>query len=146
MSRIDKKRERERETLFDSHSSPPTHMRALFTQVCKCSFHFFSSAGRKKKTLKKTGRVEPGGGGSRDRDGETERNKENIRSLEVCEVPHVSLCSVFVQRFRCARFSLSALIPGVFVKRGEALGIFLLHLESLSTYKYFSQIRYEGMR
>lgn len=41
--------ERERETLFDSHNSPPTHLQALFTQVCKCSFHFFSSAGEKKK-------------------------------------------------------------------------------------------------
>lgn len=47
--------------------------------------------------------VEPrggGGGGSWDRDGETERNKENTRSLRVCEVPRVSLCAVFVHQFQ----------------------------------------------
>lgn len=29
-----------------------------------------------------------------------ERDKENIRSLETCEVPHASLCSIFASPFQ----------------------------------------------
>lgn len=81
-----RERERERETLFNSHSSPPTHLRALFTQVCKCSFHFFSSACGKKKREKKLemrGGVEPGGAGSWDRDGETDRDRKRQRESKI---------------------------------------------------------------
>lgn len=34
------------------------------------------------------------------RERETERDKENIRSLETCEVPHASLCSIFACLFQ----------------------------------------------
>ncbi len=56
------------------------------------------------------------------------------------------LCVLYLfAGFGRARFSLSVLIPGVFVKRGEALGKFLLRPVSLSTY-IFSQIRYVEVR
>lgn len=97
-------REREKETLLDSHSSPPTHLQPLFTQVCKCSFRSFHPRVQKneKKKIPKKDRV------SRDmkrrKSGQRRREKQDVRSPEGCEVPHVSLCSgICSPGFRCAR-------------------------------------------
>lgn len=76
----------EKETLFDSHSSPPTHLQPRFTQVCKCSFllsFYLRVWERERKT--KTERVEPGRRGSWDRDGDgrkTKRIQDLFGSLE----------------------------------------------------------------
>lgn len=74
----------------------------------------------------------------RRKSGQRRGAKQDVRSLEVCEVPHVSLCSgICSPGFRCARLFQSSLQPWSAAHISPAL---------LSTYKYVSQIRYARVR